>query len=130
MPDLNDIIGDPWGTLATLALTVIPAVIKYRAELTRFLDIITELFGLIVLAFGVIVYSETLPMWERFQANLGQLAADSPAFTAEHLRTLHVLYSGSIALMVLGGVVALFGLLGRARRPARQTRAIVPTKRR
>lgn len=126
MPNFNDILGDPWGTLLTLAVVLIPAIIKNRAELTRFLDIISELLGLIVLAAGVMLYSDTLPQWERFRANITQLSGESPVFAAEHVQTLTILYSGSIALMVLGGLVALFGLLGRARRPARVRAPIRP----
>jgi hypothetical protein len=120
LPNLNEIIGDPWGTLITFFVILLPAVIRHRAELTRYLDIIAELFGLVVLVGGVVLYTEMLPQWERFQANITQLAGESPAFAADYLQTLHILHSGSIALMVLGGLVALFGLLGRVRPSARQ----------
>ena len=135
MPNFNDILGDPWGTLLTLTVILIPAIVRNRAELARYLDIISELFGLVVLTLGVILYSDTLPQWERFRANITQLSGESPMFAAEYLQTLTSLYFGSIALMVLGGLVALFGLLSRARRPARNqvrapVRPAIPARRR
>jgi len=42
-----------------------------------------------------------------------QLRADPSFSLADYVRTLDLLYFGSIGLMVLGGLVSVFGLIGR-----------------
>lgn len=112
MPDLS---WNGWSTLASIALAVIPAVLKFRAELTRALDVVAELVGLVVLMFGVLLYTYTLPLLQQLQANLPQMSIESPSLAAQQVQVLYTLYPGSIALMVLGGLLALSGVLGRKR---------------
>jgi len=117
MPDLS---WDEWKTLISLAVAVIPAVVKYRVELTRAIDAVAEGVGLLVLVFGVVLYTHTFPQWERLQANLGPASAESPLLAAQQVQTLFTLYAGSIALMVLVGMRAVSGLLGRLRGTAKR----------
>ncbi|MDR7498910.1 MAG: hypothetical protein QN169_04135 [Armatimonadota bacterium] len=112
MPDLT---WDEWKTLISIAVAVIPAVLKFRVELTRAIDVVAEGVGLLVLVLGVLLYTHTYPQWERLQANLGPLSAESPLLAAQQVQTLFTLYAGSVALMVLGGLLAFSGLLGRLR---------------
>jgi len=109
-------MSDPnWNTLASLAVTVIPAVVKFRAEISRAIDFVAEFVGLVVLIFGVFIYGTSLPQLQRVQADLARLSAESPSMAAQQMQTLYTLYTGSIAMMVLGGFLALSGLLGRLR---------------
>lgn len=109
-------MSDPnWNTLASIAVTVIPAVVKFRAEISRAIDLVAEFVGLVVLIFGVFIYGTSLPQLQRVQADLARLSAESPVMAAQQMQTLYTLYTGSIAMMVLGGFLALSGLLGRLR---------------
>ena len=110
MPDLT---WDGWRTLVSIAVAVIPAVIKFRVQLARALDVVAEGVGLFVLVIGVVLYTNSFPQWERLQANLGPIAQESPLLAAQQVQTLYTLYTGSIALMILGGLLAFSGLLGR-----------------
>lgn len=112
MPDFT---WDGWKTLVSIALAVIPAVVKFRAELTRAIDVLAEGVGLLALVFGVLLYTHTLPEWQRVQGNLPQLTQESPILAATHYQTIFILYTGSIALMVLGAMLGFSGLLGRIR---------------
>lgn len=107
---------DPnWNTLASLAVTVIPAVVRFRAEISRAIDLVSEFVGLIVMMVGVFLYGTTLPQLQRVQGDLARISAESPSLAAQQMQTLYTLYSGSIAMMVLGGFLAISGLLGRVR---------------
>jgi len=109
-------MSDPnWNTLASIAVTVIPAVVKFRAEISRAIDFVAEFVGLVVLIFGVFIYGTSLPQLQRMQADLARLSAESPSMAAQQMQTLYTLYTGSIAMMVLGGFLAISGLLGRLR---------------
>lgn len=122
MPDLT---WDGWRALISIAVAVIPAVIKFRAELARAIDIVAEGVGLFVLILGVVLYTHSFPQWEHLQENLGPLAEEAPILAAQQVQTLYTLYTGSIALMILGGLLAFSGLLGRLRahtRPAPKRR--------
>jgi len=110
-----DITWDGWKTLVSIALAVIPAVVKFRVELTRVIDVLAEGVGLIALVFGVVLYTHTLPQWQHLQGNLPQLTQESPIVAATHYQTLFILYTGSIALMVLGAMLGFSGLMGRVR---------------
>jgi hypothetical protein len=66
--------------------------------------------GLAALVAGVYVYTRTLPQIQQVAV---QLAADPSLFTAERLQALDQLYYGSVGLMLLGGMLATFGLIGR-----------------
>lgn len=112
MPDLT---WDGWKTLVSIALAVIPAVVKFRVELTRVIDVMAEGVGLISLVFGVLLYTHTLPQWQQLQGTLPALASESPILAATHYQSLFILYTGSIALMVLGAMLGFSGLAGRLR---------------
>lgn len=109
-------MSDPnWNTLASLAVTVIPAVIKFRTEIRRALDLVAEFVGLLVMILGVFVYASALPQLQRVQSDFARISAESPSMAAQQMQTLYTLYTGSIAMMVLGGFLAISGLLGRLR---------------
>jgi hypothetical protein len=107
-------MSDPnWNTLASLAVTVLPAVVRFRAEISRALDMVAEFVGLVVMIFGVFIYGTTLPQLQRMQGDLARISAESQLLAAQQVQTLYTLYTGSIAMMVLGGFLAISGLLGR-----------------
>lgn len=109
-------MSDPnWNTLASIAVTVLPAVVKFRAEISRAIDLVAEFVGLVVLLFGVFIYGTSLPQLQRVQTDLARISAESPSMAAQQMQTLYTLYTGSIAMMVLGGFLAISGLLGRLR---------------
>ena len=110
-----DLTWDGWKTLISIAVAVIPAVMKFRVELSRAIDVVAEGVGLVVLVLGVVLYTHSFPQWERLQANLGAISQESPMLAAQQVQTLYTLYTGSIALMILGGMLAFSGLLGRMR---------------
>ncbi len=116
-------MSDPnWNTLASIAVTVIPAVIKFRTEISRAIDLVAEFVGLIVMMFGVFIYATALPQLQRVQGDLARLSADSPTTAAQQMQTLYTLHTGSIAMMVLGGFLAISGLLGRMRAGLKRSR--------
>jgi|FLYL01.1.fsa_nt_gi uncharacterized membrane protein len=115
MPDLT---WDGWKTLVSIAVAVIPAVLKFRTELAKAIDVVAEGVGLFVLILGVVLYTHSFPQWEHLQANLAPMAEESPILAAQQVQTLYTLYTGSIALMILGGLLAFSGLLGRMRHHA------------
>ncbi|MDQ7820017.1 MAG: hypothetical protein QN173_01830 [Armatimonadota bacterium] len=107
LPDLSQI---DWAKLLSVSFTLAPAVYKYRGVLARVTDVLAEAVGLAALGGGVYVYTRTLP---QIQQAVAQLAADPGLITAERLQTLDQLYFGSVGLMGLGGMLAVFGLIGR-----------------
>lgn len=112
---MSDLTWDTWRAILSIAVAVIPAIVKWRAELAKAIDAMAEGIGLIVLFSGVVLYTHSFPQWEHLQDNLGPLAEETPILAAQQVQTLYTLYMGSIALMLLGGLLALSGLLGRAR---------------
>lgn len=110
---MSDPSWESWKTLASIAVTVVPAVLKFRAEISRAIDVVAEFVGLVVMIFGLFFYATTIPQLERLRANLAPISAESPWLAAQQVHTLYTLYAGSIALMVVGGFLALSGLLGR-----------------
>lgn len=128
---MPDITWDGWKTLVSIALAVIPAVVKFRVELTRVIDVLAEGVGLLALVFGVLLYTHTLPEWQRVQGNLPQLTQESPILAATHYQTIFILYTGSIALMVLGAMLGFSGLLGRIRGAVKRSQPsrTVPSRR-
>jgi hypothetical protein len=116
-------MSDPnWNTLASLAVTVIPAVIKFRTEIRRAMDLVAEFAGLLVMIFGVFLYASALPQLQRVQSDFARISAESPSMAAQQMQTLYTLYTGSIAMMVLGGFLAISGLLGRVRAGLKRSR--------
>jgi hypothetical protein len=125
LPDLSQI---DWPKLLSVSFTLVPAIYKYRGVLARVTDVLAEAVGLTALVGGVYVYTRTLP---QIQQAAARLAADPDLITAEHLQTLDQLYFGSVGLMLLGGMLAVFGLLGRigAAVAASRNRPGVPPRR-
>lgn len=107
MPDLSQV---DWAKVLSISFTIIPAVYKYRAVLRKITDVLAEAIGFMALIGGLYVYTRTLP---EVQVIVVQLKADPSVSTAQHLQTLDMLYFGSIGLMVLGGLITVFGLIGR-----------------
>lgn len=114
---MSDLLSQDWVRIITISFTVIPAVYKYRGILARVTDLIAEGFGFLSIVGGLYLYSNTLPQITTVAI---QMSSEPSPSTAQHLQTLDLLYFGSIGLMVLGGLVSLFGLIGRA------TRAVAP----
>lgn len=112
---MSDLTWDTWRAVISIAVAVIPAIVKWRAELAKAIDVVAEGIGLIVLFSGVVLYTHSFPQWEHLQDNLKPLAEEAPVLTVQQVQTLYTLYTGSIALMLLGGLLALSGLLGRTR---------------
>lgn len=107
MPDLSQL---DWAKVLSISFTIIPAVYKYRGVLRKITDVLAEAIGFIALIGGLYVYTRTLP---EVQVVASQLKADPSVSTAQYLQTLDMLYFGSIGLMVLGGLITVFGLIGR-----------------
>ncbi len=107
MPDLSQV---DWAKVLSISFTIIPAVYRYRGVLRKITDVLAEAIGFIALIGGLYVYTRTLP---EVQVVAIQLKADPSVSTAQHLQTLDMLYFGSIGLMVLGGLITVFGLIGR-----------------
>ncbi len=107
LPDLSQL---DWAKLLSVSFTLVPAVYKYRGVLARVTDVLAEAVGLATLVGGVYVYTRTLPQIQQVAA---QLAADPTLVTVERLQTLDQLYFGSVGLMLLGGMLAVFGVIGR-----------------
>ncbi len=107
MPDLSQL---DWAKILSISFTIIPAVYKYRGVLRKVTDVLAEAIGFMALIGGLYVYTRILP---QVQEVATQLKADPSVSTAQHLQTLDMLYFGSIGLMVLGGLISVFGLIGR-----------------
>ena len=107
MPDLSQV---DWAKVLSISFTIIPAVYKYRGVLRKITDVLAETIGFMALIGGLYIYTRTLP---EVQVVAIQLKADPSVSTAQHLQTLDMLYFGSIGLMVLGGLITVFGLIGR-----------------
>ncbi len=110
MPDLS---WPGWGIVVSVLLAVIPALMRFRDMLTRLKNLITEILGVIVLMSGLFLFVEAVPQWSQIQAEIAQLSANSTPGLDEHVQTLYTLYFGAISLMMLGGLLTLFGILGR-----------------
>ncbi len=110
---MSDPFAQDWARILSVTFTLIPAVYKYRGVLAKVTDLIAEGFGFLALVLGLYLYTNTLP---QIQTVALQLSSEPSPGTAQHLQTLDLLYFGSIGLMVLGGLVSLFGLIGRLTR--------------
>ena len=110
MPDLS---WPGWGIVVSVLLAVIPALMRFRDMLTRLKNMITEIFGVIVLMGGLFLFAEAVPQWSQIHTEIARLSANSTAGLDEHVQTLYTLYFGAISLMMLGGMLTLFGILGR-----------------
>jgi uncharacterized membrane protein YidH (DUF202 family) len=111
MPDLS---WSGWSTVVSILVTLIPALYRFRDVLLKAQDLITETVGIIVLLGGLFVYAVTMPQWLQMQDQIARLSATSNPTLGDDLRSLHTLFFGSIGLMLLGGLLIVFGLLGRA----------------
>lgn len=107
MPDLGQV---DWAKWVSLSFTILPVVYKYRASLRKVTDILAEAIGFSALVGGLYVYTRVFP---EVHTAAAQLQVDPSLSLADHVRTLDLLYFGSIGLMVLGGLVSIFGLIGR-----------------
>ena len=97
-----------WGRIASILsvlVALIPTVLRFRAALARMQDLITEIAGVVLLLGGVVLYSEIVPKWLQFQVQMARLGQD--------VENVPMFFFGSIGLMLLGGMLTLFGLVGR-----------------
>ena len=92
-------------TIVTLLLALIPALFRFREILLKQQDLVTEIAGIIVLMGGLVLYAETMPQWLQLQAQMAKMGLE--------VEGLQILFFGSLGLMTLGGLLTLFGLLGR-----------------
>ena len=102
-----------WSTIISIIVALVPAVVRFRQVLQKSLDLITELVGIVVLLGGLFVYVTAMPQWVQIQDQLARLSATSSPTLGEEVQSLHILFFGSIGLMMLGGLLTLFGLMGR-----------------
>ncbi len=105
-----------WGTISTVVsimLAVIPAVVRFRQVLAKSADLITEIVGIIVLMGGLFVYVTAMPQWVQVQDQITRLSSPEGGTLGQDAQSLHILFFGSIGLMMLGGLLTLFGLVGR-----------------
>lgn len=100
-------------TIVSIMLAVIPAVVRFRGVLAKSSDLITEIVGIVVLMGGLFVYVTAMPQWVQIQDQLSRLSPSSGSTLGEDIQSLHILFFGSIGLMMLGGLLTLFGLVGR-----------------
>lgn len=94
-----------WGTLLSVLFALIPTVLRFRVVLVKIQDLIIEIAGIVILLAGLIMYAMIVPHWLQFKAQMAQQGLE--------VESLPMVFFGSIALMVLGGVLTLFGLMGR-----------------
>ena len=97
-----------WGKIASILsvlVALIPTVLRFRAAIARMQDLITEVAGVVLLLGGVVLYSEIVPKWLQFQVQMARLGQD--------VDNVPMFFFGSIGLMLLGGMLTLFGLVGR-----------------
>ena len=110
MPDLS---WQGWSIVISVTLAVIPTLFRLWHVLAESKDLIVEVFGLIVLMGGVYLYTAAMPQWQQLQALIAQLSIPSSSGLGQQIQTLPTLYFGSIGLMMVGGLLTLFGLFGR-----------------
>lgn len=102
---MTDLGWSGWGTIISLLFALIPTLFRFREALIRLQDLITEIAGIVVLIGGLILYAVTVPQWVPIRAQMAQLG--------QGVESLLLLFFGSIGLMMLGGLLTVFGLLGR-----------------
>lgn len=110
MPDLS---WSGWSTIVSILLALIPTVFRFRQVLFTSKDLVTEIVGLVVLMAGLLLYAVTVPQWLQIQGQIAQLSAHSSPTLAQEIQSLHILFFGSIGVMMLGGLLTVFGLIGR-----------------
>lgn len=96
-----------WSTISTLfsiLLALIPVVIRFRQVLVKLQDLITEFVGIIVLMGGLYVYVT--------QDQIARLSVQSGVLGQE-MQSVNILFFGAIGLMTMGGLLMLFGVVGR-----------------
>jgi len=94
-----------WNTVVSVLVALIPALFRFREVLLKSQDLVTEIAGIIVLMGGLVLYAETMPQWLQLQAQMAKMGLE--------VEGLQMLFFGSLGLMTLGGLLTLFGLLGR-----------------
>jgi uncharacterized membrane protein YidH (DUF202 family) len=97
-----------WGRIVSILsvlVALIPTVLRFRDALSKMQDLITEIAGVMMLLGGVLVYWAIVPKWMQFQAQMAKLGQDA--------ESVPMFFFGSIGLMMLGGMLTLFGLVGR-----------------
>lgn len=102
-----------WSTIISIIIALVPAVVRFQKVLVKSQDLITELVGILVLLGGLFVYVTAMPQWVQIQDQLARVSATSSPTLGEEVQSLHILFFGSIGLMMLGGLLTLFGLMGR-----------------
>ena len=110
MPDLS---WPGWSSVVAILLALIPAIFRFWGVLSKLKDLLTEIVGILVLMGGLFLYAVTVPEWVQIEAQIVQSSANSNPGLGEQVHTIQTLFFGSIGLMMLGGLLALFGLLGR-----------------
>lgn len=109
MPDLSWL---EWGALVGILAIIVAVGVRLRIALIQLRSIIAEVVGVIVLLSGLFLYAVAVPQWLHVQDELAQLSGQQ-AGLGEQVQTLYTLYFGAISLMMLGGLLTIFGIFGR-----------------
>jgi hypothetical protein len=110
MPDLSWF---EWGLIACAVVVIVAAATRLQRVLAQLRGLITEIVGFVVLLSGGFLYAVAVPQWLRVQDELAQLSDRAAAGLSDQVQTLYTLYFGSISLMMLGGLLTVFGIFGR-----------------
>jgi uncharacterized membrane protein YidH (DUF202 family) len=102
---MTDLSWSTWGTVISVILTVVPALVRFREHLAKLQDLITEIVGVLVLLTGSVLYMMTVPRWLPVRAEMERLGTD--------VESLTLLYFSSVALTMIGAILTLFGIVGR-----------------
>ncbi|HLW46952.1 MAG TPA: hypothetical protein VKW09_04210 [bacterium] len=102
---MTDVSWSTWGTIISVVLMVVPALVRLRQHLVKLQDLIIEIVGVVVLLVGAVLYMVTVPQWVPVREQMERLGTD--------VQSLSILFFGSIAMTMLGAMLTLFGILGR-----------------
>jgi len=102
-----------WGIIACGVAVIVAAAMRLQHFLVQVRSLITEIVGIVVLLSGGVLYAVAVPQWLRVQDELSQLSDRAAAGLTDQVQTLYTLYFGAISLMMLGGLLTVFGIFGR-----------------
>ncbi len=102
-----------WGLIACVVAIIVAAALRLQRFLVQVRSLITEIVGIVVLLSGGFLYAVAVPQWLRVQDDLTQLSDRAAVGLSDQVQTLYTLYFGAISLMMLGGLLTVFGIFGR-----------------
>ncbi len=110
---ITDLSWFEWGIIACVVAIIVAAAMRLQHFLVQVRSLITEIVGIVVLLSGGVLYAVAVPQWLRLQDDLSQLSDRAAAGLTDQVQTLYTLYFGAISLMMLGGLLTVFGIFGR-----------------